>query len=265
VRARPERSLAFAPRPLRFGEQHLELRDVVVPLDQRGDRAGALDREAVEIPHGVDDVPVVRVDDVRAEIRVAGEVDLDDALGGNRFDERERIEPVIVGRDEHVVHVEHQADVGALRHFSDELPLRERAPLVREVARRVLERERYPQKILDFAGSVRHRAHELARERQRQEVVQVRASRAAPTKMIAHPGRLRPPDELAQAREVRGARFVGAADPERDAVLHERIELERAFEMVTRPAAGAHEVFADDLDEIDARLFGEDPLVVRDA
>ena len=100
-----------------------------------------LDGQPVKIPHGVDDVVVVGVDDVGADVRVPGEVDLHDALVGHALHERDRVEPVIVGGDEDVVHVEHQPDIGALDDLCDEFPLRERAALVREVARGVLERE----------------------------------------------------------------------------------------------------------------------------
>src|SRR3954471_5772517 len=50
---------------------HREGRDLLVPLQQGRPTARLLVGEAVQVPHRIDDRPDVRVEDVRAEIRVA--------------------------------------------------------------------------------------------------------------------------------------------------------------------------------------------------
>jgi hypothetical protein len=60
----------------------------------------------VEVPDGRRDLVVMGVEQVPPLVGVAGEVELPDAI---RWDAREisaRIEPVVPGRDEDVVHVE---------------------------------------------------------------------------------------------------------------------------------------------------------------
>ena len=69
---------------------------------------------AVELPDRVDRVVAVGVDDVRALVRVAGQVVLHDAVGGDRVDVLVRVEAVVERADVDVVHVEQQAAVGLL-------------------------------------------------------------------------------------------------------------------------------------------------------
>src|SRR5580698_6194798 len=58
--------VADRARLVGLGHEHGEGGDVVVPLDQRGDGAAAAERATVEIPHRIDHVVAVRVEDVRA-------------------------------------------------------------------------------------------------------------------------------------------------------------------------------------------------------
>src|ERR1700684_3845459 len=57
--------------------------DAVVPLEQRGGVTGALDGAILKLPDWIDYRMVVGVEDVFTIFRVAGDVDLRDALGGD--------------------------------------------------------------------------------------------------------------------------------------------------------------------------------------
>src|SRR5439155_16150719 len=66
--------------PRRLGDDLLERRDAVIPLDERRDGPEAPYRLAVERPHGRRHRVVVGVDEMRAGVAVTGEVDLSDTI-----------------------------------------------------------------------------------------------------------------------------------------------------------------------------------------
>jgi hypothetical protein len=98
-------------------------RDLVVPLDERGDGSQPPHRLAVQIPHRRGDLAAVGVEQVAPLVGVAGEVDLPDAVGRDRRQVGVRIEPVVPGRDVDVVHVEQDPAVGQAGHLGQKLPL----------------------------------------------------------------------------------------------------------------------------------------------
>src|SRR5262245_36185384 len=68
---------------LGLGEEVLEGGNPLVPLDERRDAAEARDGGAIEVPDGVADRVVVRVEEMRAVIGVSGEMELSDPTGGD--------------------------------------------------------------------------------------------------------------------------------------------------------------------------------------
>src|SRR5262249_21094930 len=90
---------------VRLRKHLLELRNAIVPLDQRRDRPEARDRVPVERPDGWNDRRVVGVEEMRAVIGVAREVDLADARGGERVDVDLGREAVVHRTDVDIVHV----------------------------------------------------------------------------------------------------------------------------------------------------------------
>ncbi len=119
------------------------------------------------------------------------EVDLKNAFMRHGAHERFGVEAVVVGRYIDVVHVEQEPNIRAFGDLGNELPLAQRARAVGEVARGVLERERHLEEILNHARALHRSPHRFRRVRDRQEVVQVRAARARPAKVVADPGCLR--------------------------------------------------------------------------
>src|SRR5882672_1767194 len=97
----------FVAEPVRAGHfalQDVELRDVRIPFEQgRGIAAPAL-HFSVQVPDGIDDAAVVRVDAVRAVVRVAREVNLHHAIVRNGLEVLEGVEIVIAAGDVHVVY-----------------------------------------------------------------------------------------------------------------------------------------------------------------
>src|SRR5437762_11385328 len=68
---------------LGLGQEVVERRNVIVPLDERRDAPEACDGAPIEIPHLVAHGMVVRVEQVRAVVGVSSQVDLTDAAAGN--------------------------------------------------------------------------------------------------------------------------------------------------------------------------------------
>src|SRR5438132_470485 len=64
--------------------EHPELGNPLVPFDQRRHRSAVADCQAVEVPYPSAHVPLVRVEQVRPLVGVAGEMYLADPLGGQR-------------------------------------------------------------------------------------------------------------------------------------------------------------------------------------
>src|SRR5690606_10955856 len=79
------------------------------------------------------------------------------------------------------------------------------------------------------------------------------------------PGRFHPPHECLQAREVVSIDRVGTTDVQRYSVLDDPVALQHPIEVIERLAAAHHEVFADDLEEVDRWALSKDVRVVRDA
>src|ERR1043165_889701 len=128
-------------RAIQLALELFEGGDMRVPLDHRRARSEALDRLRVELPDLGPDVPVVRVDQERALFRVAGEVDLADALRGHRRDVGAGVEAVVVGADEDVVDVEQDAAVSAAGQLGEKLVLLHVGVPEAHVARRILEQD----------------------------------------------------------------------------------------------------------------------------
>ena len=60
----------------------VEGRDAVIPFEQRGRAADELDGVGVHLPYGVEHRMIVRVENVLLELRVAGDMNLPDAMCG---------------------------------------------------------------------------------------------------------------------------------------------------------------------------------------
>src|SRR5215469_8563892 len=97
--------------------------DAIVPFEESGGVAYALDGAIVEFPNRIDDGMIVSVKNVLAIFGVAGDVNLRDAVCGNTVDVSGGIETVILRGDVNIVDVEKNAAIGALDDFVEELPL----------------------------------------------------------------------------------------------------------------------------------------------
>ena len=95
-----------------FGVHIVEGGDVVVPLQQRGGGTDAFDCARVQLPDRVKDGVVVGVQGVLLEFRVAGDVDLSDAIGSDGVDVFHGVEAVVLRRDVDVIDIEKDAAVG---------------------------------------------------------------------------------------------------------------------------------------------------------
>ena len=118
---------------------------------------------------------------------------------------------------------------------------------------------------MDLPCALCDELHGFRGVRQRQEVMQIDVCRAAPTKMIADPWGFHAAQHLLEAAQVILVQRLDAADAEGHAVLHDAVALEHGVEVVERLAAFDHEIFADDLEEVDGGTLFENGAVVRHA
>ena len=229
-------------------------RDAGVPLQQRRSPAGELVRQAIEFPDRIDHVVVVRVDDVRLAVGVAGQMKLHDPLVRNRANVLDRVEVVVHARHVDVVHVEQQAAVGVGRHAGEKLPLGHGRADKADVGAGVFQDQRPLEKILHDADPLDDVPQRRFVERHRQQVVSVDAGHAGPTDVVRNPAgfdRVGQSFELGQVGKIQG---VGAADRQRYAVHHDRIALGDLGQDAARPALRIHEVLGDRLEPIDRRM-----------
>ena len=217
---------------------------------------------AVQLPDRIDDVIVVGVDQMGGVVAVAGEVELDDPLVGQRPDEPVGVHVVVEARHVDVVDVEEQPAVRLLGQAGDELPLVHGRILEGNVGAGVLQHERALQEVLDGSDALHHVAQGLLGERHRQQVVGVAAEHARPAEVVGDPmglDLLRQPLELAQILEIER---VGGADGERYAVHDDGIALSDLLEHIAGPALRVDVVFADDLEPVHRGLVLQDVVEV---
>ena len=193
---------------IELADQLVERRDVIVALDHSGDAAEPRDGGGVQRPHRIAHRMVVRIDQVRAVIAVAGEVDLRDALRRHRREVGLRV-PAVVGRaDVDVVDVEQDAAVGAPRDLGEELGLGDRAGGERDVARRVLEEDPTTEVLLHLDHALCDVSECLFRVRKRQEIVRVVSAQRCPAQVIRDERRLHLVRERGDRGQVRSVERI---------------------------------------------------------
>src|SRR5882724_10586454 len=250
-------------RPLGFGAQHLPLGDVVVPFDQRRNRTAPLYRQAIEVPHGRDDVAIVGVEQMRPFVAVAGEVNLTHAIRWHREDISLGVEAVIDRAHVDVVHVEEDPAVGPFGDRCEKLPLGHRRVREAEVARDVLEEDLLPESVLHRLHPLDDVLERLLGVRQREQVVRVVTANAAPAEVIGHPRGCDAIDERTQRVEVPVAQRIGRAERQGHPVQDHRTARARSLEHGQRPAAVDHEVLRDRLEPVHPRRAIEHPREMR--
>ncbi len=208
---------------------------------------------------------VVRVDQMRARVRMSRQMDLPDAVDRHAGDVIERRKAVIDRVYVDIVHVEQDAAVGALGDSGQELPFGHRGVLVGQVARNILDQNAPAQPLLHVADSRRGRGHRFFGERQREQIVRVMPSERAPAKMVGDPRGLEAADQRQQVVEVALADRIDAADIERNAMQDDRSGRPCALENLQRPPAADHEVLGDYLEPVGARGAVENSCEVRGA
>src|SRR6185369_26874 len=112
-------------RLLRLGEQHGELRQIRVPLDQGRYRTELRERGAIEVPHRPGDARAVVVDQDRAAVRVvrgvAGQMNLADRAGLHGIEVFAGILVEVAGAHVDVVDVQQNAASGPATELEEEL------------------------------------------------------------------------------------------------------------------------------------------------
>ena len=168
---------------------------------------------------------IVGVDQQRAGLARAREVNLEDARGIERGERGLGIGAVIVRVHQQVVEVEQDAAVGLTRNCGEELAFAHAVVGEAHVARDVLDRDAAAEPRLHLANARGHVPRRFLGVRQRQQIVEMRAAVRGPAQVIREPGGLEALGERSEFAEVVRIERVAGAEIERDAVQHER----RAF------------------------------------
>ena len=110
-------------RLVQLVEQGVQRGNVVVALYHGRHRAAVLQGVAIELPDGLANWVVMRVNQVAILGLMTGQVDLAHACWRNRIDVVPRVEAVVDAAHIDVVDVQQQFAVRALQQFADKLPL----------------------------------------------------------------------------------------------------------------------------------------------
>ena len=202
------------------------------------------------------------VDNVRAAVAVAGQMDLAHPIDRNAFDKLQGIEAVVEGAHVDVVHVQQHMAVRATRDFGQEIPFAHRGVAKGHITGHVLQQNLPAQEILHLTypgGDVIQRLLGVGYGKQ---VVQISAGNPGPAQMIGHPGRLDALRQLFQCFQVVTIQRVGAADRQRHSVQHHGIFGTNSIQKVKGFAAGYEVVFAQGLEPVHTRTNIEYRLVV---
>src|SRR5262249_50161563 len=130
---------SIMPSLQRFSMNYFETGNLLVPFQQRGNSTSALARAPIELPHGVDDVIAMRVQNVRAFVSVPCQVILNDPIHWNPINEVVRIQSVVEGADVNIVDVEENATVRLLSEGREKVDLCPRRSSKFQIGRRIFE------------------------------------------------------------------------------------------------------------------------------
>ena len=95
----------------------------------------------IERPNRIHHVIIVRVDDMRAHIAMAGQVNLRHFIQRQGIDIDLWIEPVIIASDIHIVRIQQQMTAGLFCHLGDEYTFRNVGCFEFEIGRGVFKRD----------------------------------------------------------------------------------------------------------------------------
>src|SRR5438270_254188 len=239
--------------------------NMVVPLQQGRRGASQFNGLGIELPHGIKDWMVVRVQNIFLKIRVSGDVNLGYALHGNALQVFKRIKIMIAGGNVNIIDVKQDAAVRVFNHFIEELPFRHFRDVEFGITAHVLHRDRHFQEVAGLAYFLGRAFGGFKCVGHGQEVVGITAINAAPAEMVREPGSVGAANKFFQASQVLAIERLGGAEIHGDAVLDNAVAFQYLVQDVERPAAINHEVFGDDLKPVDDRFLFKNMMVMRDA
>src|SRR5208282_2029149 len=245
--------------------EHPELRDIVVPFDQRRNRSEAPHRVFVKRPYLVAYRMVVRVEQMRAVIAVTSEMVLDDALDRDRIDVFLGTEPMIERAHEDVVDVEQDSAIGFLGNRAQKLPLAERRITERHVAGNIFDQDVPLQNILHPADSRGNVAHDFFGVGQRKQVMKIVSANTGPAQMVGDPCGLEAARQRAQLAKIIPIQRIRRSDRQRHAMHHDRMSVAHRGQNFQRTSALNHEVLRNNLEPIHRRMVFENVRVVGPA
>src|ERR1700735_3905515 len=94
--------------------------DLIIPLKQCGGWTATLNGALVELPDGIEDRVIVRIEDVLLEPRVACDMDLCNTFRRDAVNVNQWVEIVILRRDIDIVDVEKNPAIGCVNAFTQE-------------------------------------------------------------------------------------------------------------------------------------------------
>ena len=118
---------SFFDKPIRLQRllvDFVEARDAIVPFEESGGFAYQADGVRIHLPNWIEHRMIVSIEDVFLEFRVAGDMNLADAMVRHIIEVFVGIEIVVPGRDVDVVYVEKNSAIGQLGYLRQKFPFR---------------------------------------------------------------------------------------------------------------------------------------------
>src|SRR6266404_4577477 len=137
-----------APQRVRlsgFCLQHVEIRQVRIPFDQRRDIAEAPQGRSIEVPYRIADRRTVRIDEQLLSVQIdaaeSGKMKLLDDASRNALQVLATVEFVVVRGDVDVIEIQQNAAARFGGNAGDEFPLRYRRCGELQIARHIFEQD----------------------------------------------------------------------------------------------------------------------------
>ena len=261
--------------PGRLREERIEGRNVLVSLQEDGNRPRTREHPREQAQHGVRNVRTVSVDDEPAsrarrhrftdpmlsdfEPFVTGHVDLHDAVERRVTHPLVHVEAEVLGVNVRVVHIEQETTVRRRASLAEKLGLPHLGAAWMPVIADVFDREWPPDGLPSVLDAIGDTADVRLLEGDRQELVQNVAPCRAEAEVVRMPRSVDRVDDLPQVGKIGVVERVRPADGHRETVGHDRIPLREPCQLRGLLAPASHVVLRRHLQKVDrggARSFG---------
>src|ERR1700746_1920625 len=212
----------------------VEARDSIVPFEESGGFPYQADGVRIHLPNWIEYRMIVSIEDVFLEFRVAGDMNLADAMVRHIIEVFVGIEIVVPGRDVDVIYVEKNSAVGQLGYLRQKFPFRHLGRVEFRVTAYVFNADRNFEKIARLPNIRCCCARGSKSIWHRQKIMSVTPIHAAPTQIVTEPRRVSAFAQTLNFFQMLAIKPVGRAKIHRHTMLHHVVLLENLIENFKR-------------------------------